>query len=175
MTTQGANRENLKDLFEKFLTSDGAGRAAEDVHEAERILHDYPAPEPSDTLIADIKTKIAQAVPRRKANAFRKTVYKVAVVAAAVILTAAISVRLFQKGNGKAERITYASIIPKAVWESEDIAADDTDLAILNDQTEQIETEILALQLGQTNGNGPVDLTELETELSEINNNFWKG
>ena len=163
--------ENLKDLFEKFLTSQQAEQAAKDVQKAERILHRHPAPEPDGELIADIKAEIAEAVQRRKKNAFKTVVYKTAVTAAAVIILAAISVTLFEKGSGPEGFI----IIPAAVWESDNIAADDEDLAILTTQVEQIEDEVLAVRLGENGGNGQRDLMELEMKLIEINGDFWKG
>jgi len=165
------NEENLKDLFEKFLTSQQAEQAAKDVQKAERILHRYPAPEPDGELIRDIKAEIAEAVQRRKKNAFKTVVYKTAVTAAAVIILAAISVALFEKGSGPEGFI----IIPAAVWESDNIAADDEDLAILTTQVEQIEDEVLAVRLGENGGNGQAELAELEMKLIEINGDFWKG
>jgi hypothetical protein len=61
------------------------------------------------------------------------------------------------------------------IWESEDISADDANLATLIAETEEIEGEMLALELGENGGNGSGSLTELEMELEEINSDFWKG
>jgi hypothetical protein len=166
------NEENLKEVFEKFLEPKEAEQAAEDMARGERILREHPAAKADDELIAGIKMKIS-GVLHRKTVAFRRIVYKTAVVAAAVILLAAIGTRLFEKGgeSGKAA----ASIIDGVIWESEGLAADDVDLAILAAEIEQIEDEVLALQLGEDGGNGSKAVTELEIELIEINNDFWKG
>ncbi len=169
------NEENLKGLFEKFFNSEQAERAAEDIRKGERILSEHPAPEPDGELIADMKVEIAEAVIRRKADAFRRTAYKAVAVAAAFIILAVISVKLFEKSGGEPERIVTASIMPRAIWESEDIATDDADLAILTAEIEQIEGEALALRLDENGGNGNSAVTELEIELAEINNDFWKG
>ncbi len=181
----GQNEENLKNLFEKFLDSKEAEQAADDIRKGEQVLREYPAPEPDRELIADIKAEIAEVVLHRKANAFRRMVYKTAVVAAAVIIVTAISVRLFEsrpsatggdeKGEGEPEKVIAGSVIPESLWESEDLAADDTDLAILADEIEQIEGDILTVKLGENGGNGGEDLTELEMELIAINSDFWKG
>jgi len=172
---EGQNKENLKELFEKFGDSEQAKQAVEDIQKAERILRKQPAPEPDGELIANIKAEIARALLRRKANAFRRIAYKVAAAAAAVIILAAISAKLFEKDRGEPERLAYASIIPAAIWESDDIATDDEDLAILAAEIEQIESELQAWQLGENGGNGHIDVVELEMELIEINNIFWKG
>ena len=171
----GQNEENLKDLFEKFFNPEQAERAAEDVRKGEQILGEHPAPKPNDELIAGIKSEIAEALLHRKATALRRTAYKAVAVAAVFIILAVVSVKLFEEGGGEPERLVTASIIPKAVWESEDIAADDADLAVLTAEIEQIEGETMALRLGENGGNGNNAITELEIELMEIDSDFWKG
>lgn len=174
------NEENLKELFERFVDSEQAQRAVEDIRKAEQILRENPAPQPKDELIAEIKSEIGAELLRSrttKTSIFRKTTYKIAAVAAAVIFFSAISIKFFQKADIPDERgsIMYASIIPASIWESDDIATDDTDLAILNAEVEQIEGEVLALQSAQSEGNGQRAVIELEMELIEIESDFWKG
>jgi len=147
-------------------------KALENIHEYEGILSQYPAPEPGEELIADIKVKIAKALQHK--SVFRRRVYKMAAVAAAVIMVAAISL-LFEKGGGEPEKVIYASIIPAAIWESTDLAADDAELATLTAEIEETEHQILSVQFDQGNGNGDKALVELEAELIEINSDFWKG
>ncbi len=171
----GRGEENLKELFERFVNSGQAERFVEDIREGERILREYPAPEPDGELTADIKARIGGALLRRKANVFRRTVYKAAVAAAVVIILAVIGIRLFERGGGEPERATYASIIPMMIWEGEDTAAEDADLAILTAEIEQIERELIAVQLGENGGNGSSAIPVLEIELMEINSDFWKG
>jgi len=172
------NRENLKELFEKFLDAEQAESCAEDVQKAEQILREHPAPEPDDMLIANIKAEIAMRLPAgrtRRTGVFKQIAYKTVSVAAAVIFLTAIGLRLFDKG-GVEPGVQYASIISTAIWESDDIAAADANLAIFTVEIEQIEDELLTLQLGEDDGNGDRSITELEMEFIEINNSdFWKG
>jgi len=170
----GQKEENLKELFEKFFTTEQAQKAVEDVQKAEHILNEHPAPEPDKELIADIKSAIAASLLAKQTSIFRTIVYKAAAVAAAVIIVAAIGVNLINKGD-RSEKVVYASIIPRAIWESVDIAADDVDLAILTAEIEQIEDEVLALQLGKSGGDSDTAVTELEMELIETDSYFWKG
>jgi hypothetical protein len=172
----GRNDENLKELFEKFIDAEQAEKYAEDVQKAEQILREHPAPEPDDMLIANIKAEIAMRLPAGRTGVFKQIAYKTVSVAAAVIFLTAIGLRLFDKGGVEPNGVQYATIIPTAIWESDDIAAADANLAIFTVEIEQIEDELLTLQLGEDDGNGDRSITELEMELIEINNSdFWKG
>ena len=169
------NEENLKELFETFLDAEQAESCTEDVQKAEEILREHPAPEPDAMLIANIKAEIAMRLPARKAGVFKQIAYKAVSVAAAVIFLTAIGLRLFEKGGIESGPVVYASLIPTAIWESDDIAADDADLVIFTAEIEQIEDEVLTLQLGEDDGNGDRSVSELEMELIQINSDFWKG
>ncbi len=169
------NEENLKDLFERFVGAEEAEGAVEDFQMAERILREHAAPEPDKELIAAIKSEITEAIRRRKESAFRRIAYKMAPVAAVFIILAAVSVRLFERGGGGPVKVTYASMIPAAIWESDDIAIDDLDLAILTAEIDELESEVVTLELGENGGNGRSAVTELEMELVEINSDFWEG
>ena len=174
MAAQNETDENLKELFEELFGTEQSEAAVEDVREGEQILRTHPAPEPDDALIGGIKAEITRALLRREASVFRWASYKVAAVAAVFIILAVVGVRMLEKG-GEPARVLTASIIPAAIWESEDIAADDAELAILTDEVEQIGSEVLAVQLGENGGNGHRDIAELEMELIEIDSDFWKG
>jgi len=171
------NDENLKDLFERFLSAEQAESGVEDIQKAEQILREHPAPEPDNMLIANIKAEIAMRLPAKRTNVFMKTAYRVAYAAATILIVSAISLSLFDNGarNGAlGPGLQYNSIIPTAVWESDDITTDDADLAIFTIEIEQIEDELRTLQLGESAGNGDSSLSELEMELVAINNDFWK-
>ncbi len=169
------NQENLRELFEKFFDAEQAERCVEDIQKAERIFREHPAPEPDDMLIANIKAEIALRLPAARAHRVRRIIYEVVGAAAAILIVAALSLQLFEKDVPQNGEFVYASLIPTAIWESDDIAADDEDLAVFTAQIEQIEDEVLALQSGEEVGNGDSTLVELEMELIEINSDFWKG
>lgn len=168
------NEENLKELFEKFLDAEQADKYVEDVQKAEQILREYPAPEPDDMLIANIKAEIAMRLPARRADVIKQFVYKVAAVAAAIVILAVASIRLLENG-GEPRTVQYASIIPIEIWESDDIATDDLELATFTAEVEQIEEQVLALQFGQDGRDSENTIAELEIELIEIASEFWKG
>jgi hypothetical protein len=171
----GQNQENLKELFEQFLAPEQAAIAVEDVLKAEQILRENPAPEPDELLIADIKWQIEEALAARKpAWTFRTVAYRVA-VAAAIIVVAAIGTQLLKKGPEKPSKVEYASMIPRVIWESNDISTADADLALLTAEIRQVEDEVLTLELGEHGGNGERAVAELEMQLIAITSNFWEG
>ncbi len=170
----GRNNENMKELLEKFMDAEQAENCLEDVQKAEKILREHPAPEPDSMLIANIKAEIAMRLPARRTYTFKQIAYKAIRIAAAVIILSAIGLRLFETDSPQSRTITYASVIPTAIWEGNDITTDDEDLAIFTTEIEQIEEELLALQLGEDSGNGDRSVSELEMELVAINSDFWK-
>lgn len=167
--------ENIEELFGKFLSDEDARRAAEDIQKAEEILREHPAPEPAGELLADINSKIAEALSAEKAKTRKLTAYRVAAVAAAIIILVAIGVRFFEKGPAETQTPVTITLIQQAIWESEDISADQAELALLTNELEQIEGEILALRLGEDGGESSREFIELEMELTDIGGDFWKG
>lgn len=171
----GQKKENLKELFEKFLDAEEAEKAVEDIRKGEEILREHAAREPAGEVIADIKAEIARELLTRKTRVTKRVVYKVAAVAAVFFALAVVSVEIFERGEEEQRTVVKASVLPSVLWETENIAEDDADLAILIAEIEEIESEALALRLGENGGNGRIDLAELEIELMEINGDFWKG
>ncbi len=169
MTTNGENKEELKELFERFVCAEEAEQAVEDIQRSEEILRGHSAPEPDSELVADIKTEIAGALLSKEVSVFKRIAYKAAVAVAVVIFVAVVSVKLLERGGGEPKRFATASIIPEAIWES-----DDADLAIMAAEIEQIEGRVLTLQLGENGANGDRDLIELEMRLIALDGDFWK-
>jgi hypothetical protein len=170
------NQENLKELVAKFFDAEQAESCLEDFRKAEQILNEHPAPEPDDMLIANIKAEMMVSLASRKAKRFRRRLYEAAGIAAAIVILATVSVQMLktpdiQSGNG----VYTASILPTAIWESDNIAADDADLAVFTAEIEQIEYEVHTLQSGDQTRESENSVTELEMELEEINADFWKG
>jgi hypothetical protein len=169
------NQENLRELLEKFYDAEQAESCVEDIQKAEQILREHPAPEPDDMLIANIKAEIALRLQASRAHRFRRIIYEVVSAAAVILFVTMIGLQLFQKPATESGTVNTASILPTKIWESDNIAVDDDDLAVFTTQVDQIEDEVTTLQSGEDTGNGDSTLTELEMELIEINSDFWKG
>ncbi len=169
------NKEDSRQLFAKFLDPEQAAQAAQDLRTGEQILRQYPAPGPDNRTIADIKLKISGALLRKRTNKHKEIACKAVVAAAAVIIVSALTITLIEKAAVESETTAYSPKIAHVIWESDNVADDDADLALLTAEIEQIESRHLALRLGENGGNGHTEVAELETELIEINSDFWKG
>ncbi len=167
------NDENLEELLGRFFDGKEAKDAAAEIEKAEQILREHPAPAPDDALLADIKVKISKALSDKKTNIFRQTVYRMAAVAAAFIILATISVKLFEKSS-RTSRSFAVSITPETAWESVDGAGEDAEWAVFTARIEQVERDVLSLRTSE-NGMHEKEVTELEAELTEMDSDFWKG
>jgi hypothetical protein len=172
----GQDRENLKELFGKFVGDEQAEQVVEDIRKGEQILRSHSAPEPDGELIADIKAEIAVSLSHRKERTFRRIAYEAVAVAAAFILVAVVTVKIFEAEIIQPKRpVSSLTILPKAIWDSECLADDGADSAALVAEVEQVENDVLAMRTGENNSSGYEAATELEMELTEIGNDFWKG
>lgn len=170
------NGENLNKLLEKFFDAEQARNYIEDARKVEQIFREHPAPEPDDMLIANIKAEIAMRLSARGARLSKRKLYEVAAIAAAIVLVTLTAVRLYDgSGSRTAQQVYSASFIPTVIWESQDIAADDENLAVFKTEIEQIEEEVLALESDEGSGESDTSITELEMELIEASGDFWKG
>ncbi len=174
---ENRNHENLSELLGKFFDGEQAESYLKDFQDGERIFRDNPAPEPDDMLIANIKAGIAMRLSARKAELARRRVYRRAVAAAAVFLIAGISTMLFNDTDTRQgpARLAAASLMPTAIWESDDITADDENLAFFATEIQQIENEVMALESDEDTSESDSAIEELEMELMVISSDFWKG
>ena len=162
--------ENLIKLLRQFMDEPTAQAAHEDIRAGEGLLEAYPAPTPEARLIAAIKAQMAVAAVRR--HRIVRLVHGSLAAAAAVIVLALIG--LFGPRSADRPHLSYAAIIPAAIWDSDDLTADDLDLAYFSSEIGQIEAQMQALDAGESeSGSGTLD--EFESELMAIQTDFWKG
>jgi len=168
------DRENLAELIERLYDSENADGVVEDVRRGEQLLRDNPAPEPDRELIADIKAEITLLLPARRAKLARRRTYKRAAAAAAILIAAWTGASLFNTGSPGPGQMAAASLIPTAIWESDDIAADDENLAAFAAEIDQIENEVMILESGDDAYASDRTVEELEIELIVVRSDFWK-
>jgi hypothetical protein len=70
--------------------------------------------------------------------------------------------------------LSHAALIPTAIWESDDIASDDFDIAYFASEIQHIEAQVRALEADDGESTGAGALDEVEMELMRINSEFWK-
>ena len=96
-TVNNRKDKNFDELLKRFYGDETQKRSAEDIAKGERILREYPDPKPDEETIILLKAKVAKAVAANRERALRRTYYRVAAFAAAVIMIAFISVQLLEK------------------------------------------------------------------------------
>ena len=164
-------RENLRELIERFGEGDSVRDMLGDIEQGEGFLRGYPAPEPSAEVLAVIKRRmVVRALHRRRFS--QRMSFRAAAVAAAVIVVAMVW-NSRQGGDGGGPTVVFAGI-PTAIWESDNIAADDLRLASFVAEIERLENEVKALLSGESSSD-ELTLDEVEMELLEIEGDFWKG
>jgi len=168
--------ENLNEVIAKFYNVAEADAVREDIEKGDAILRENPVLEVRSDVLAGIKAEVEVALERERVYGLRQVLYKVSTVAAGIIVVLAVSLLLRDRVGvvEQPRKMVYASIIPAALWESDDVASSDEELLTLSAEIEEIERDVLALALGE-NGNGEDALLEVESELVEIDSEFWKG
>ncbi len=169
MTEQA--HENLIELLRRFMDEPTARAVQEDIQAGERLLEASPAPTPEARLLATIKTQMAVAAVRR--HRIVRLVHGALATAAAVIVLAMIG--LLGPGSANRPPMSYAAIIPPAIWESDDITTTDLDLAYFSSEIRQIEVQMQALETGDNESADNAASDEIELELLALQAEFWKG
>ena len=120
----------------------------------------------------EIKVKMARRLVQRGRRHVRWFASRAAGIAAAFVIFASVWTGLNRdSGPGVADA---ASLIPTAIWESNNIAVDDLNLALFRAEVERIEGELKSLLLDEGSNDESI-LREAEIELMDIESEFWKG
>lgn len=162
--------DDLSALFERFVPSSNAEECAEEIRTADGLLRAHPAPQPRPEIIVGIKLAMAErlAERHRRPHPF----FRFVGAAAAVIVVALIGI--LGRGPQSHPEVSHAALIPTAIWESDDLASDDHDIAYFASEIRQIETRMRALEAGDGEVEAVATLDEVEMELMRINTAFWK-
>ncbi len=172
----GRNDNELQRLLGEFHDSKKAADWLEDSDWADEAITSHPAPQPRDELIAQIKAQTARQLIRyKRLTLLKKSLYAAAAVAAVVAVVAGIELGFFTSSKPTpTEVLPMASTIPTAIWESDNLQRDDEELAFFAAQIEQIEDELVDIQTDRSTAVGDTEVSELEMELIEIEDDFWK-
>jgi uncharacterized membrane protein YccC len=162
-------RENLNHLLRQFLDPDQARTARDDIRAGDRLLDAWAAPSPSPETIARIKDEITVTLVKRHRmmSTLRRSLAAAAVLAFALL-------GLLYRSPTTSPSAFEAGLLPAAIWESDDIAADDLDLARVRAEVRQIEAQVQALDAGEDEpAVGTVE--DFERELTQIEAELRKG
>jgi hypothetical protein len=159
--------ENLRDIVGTFVNAEKVQEYLDDIQAGEQILRDYPAPEPDEMLIANIKAEIALNILPRKVNLFRKIVYRTAAVAATVIVVYSIWIGLFEN-NSKISPPTYPAAADLFTW--------DRNAEYIKLEADKIEHQLMAIaQKADEELDSYEAIQELEINSAIINSDLWEG
>ena len=174
MTTH--RNENIDELLQRLFGDGCVKESAEDIQKGEQILRDNPAPLPAAEVIFAIKSVGVKVIARNKARAFRSTIYKVAAIAAAVLIISAVSVRIFETGAVKTVKVATIDGTNQTVSQDDEFFSSDVEMETLAAEVEQVEQELATLQWDLASENSSYgDIIELELKLIEVDSDFWKG
>ncbi|NLZ05274.1 MAG: hypothetical protein GXY19_08890 [Phycisphaerae bacterium] len=164
------NYDELRELLTRFTDSSDAGSTERDIRAGDSLFDMHPAPQAAPETLATIKRRISVrlGMPRRHTH----PLYRYVGAAAAVIAMALIG--FFGRSAPEQPRVSYASLIPAAIWDSDDLVSDDAELAYFRSELRHIETQMQALEAGDGELVAAGSLDEVELELIRIDTQFWK-
>lgn len=149
--------ENLDKLLNGFYDKDQAEDFKANLNFTEKILDVTPCPEPSQELLNDIKNNL------KKNNEYKFTLYSTIKVAAAILIIAAITL-LFTANQNNTE---YESVLTASIWQSNNLALDDSDLFEIENSLNDISDQLLTME--DDNGYELANsLTELEIDFVDL-------
>jgi len=166
--------KNLKEQLTDFLTEEQADQALRDIEQGDKIIAGFDSPAPDDDVLARVKARVNATISRR--HSMQNAVLRVASVAAVFFLLATLAVWIFRNNLEPSliETMPIATMSTR-VWDGNDITVDDDNISTLTAEIDQIERELWAIQMGEAETNGDSALYDLEIELIEESDSFWKG
>ena len=168
-------RENLRELFGRFMDQRAADEAAEDIRKADVLLDAHPAPQPSEGTIAKVRNNVTMALKQRRTSSIQWRIWATVGVAAALVITTYMSLRFLDGLKENRMTTILAVAIPDRVWEGSDITSDDAELSVLTAEVETLRNTVYGAQTDDSFGFENGTINDLEMELVETNSDLWKG
>lgn len=162
--------DNLDRLLSKFYSADQTEEMKKDFANADRLFEKFPAPKPSEQTITEIKNRIAVRLSAQKHINWPAVLVKTVAVAA-ILITTAVLMTISSKPAKNQIAQTQPDIEKIQLIDETDISAFETEL-------QQLQSDLLAINYGETNGtNGSLSdsVEQAELEIIETDNTFWKG
>jgi len=158
--------ENIDELLAKFFAPGQTEQVKRDLSDAERLFAEFPVPNPSLSVIEEIKQKINR---RQKPVAFTAILAKTAVAAAVVVIVSAFLLQDIhrEKSAEQSQNVSTASLTQV-----------DTTIAALEKEAELLSGEFRAVSLNEDNGTSSLlsdSVGNVENEILDTELSFWKG
>ena len=167
------NKENLRELIEKFMDPRNAQMYLDDIEAGERILRKYPAPKPDDMLLANIKANIALHIIPQRTVTFRKRVYEAIAVAASIIIIAAISLQSINETPEitPPDRFDIAGLLPSGFWTHET-----PKISELNNDIDNIKNQIAQVAMSTKDYNyDSIPFDQYNNEIQQLEKRLYNA
>lgn len=162
--------ENPDGLIASLYGEEAACEVKEDIRVGDEILNSMPSLEPDAEVIGAIKTDVAAALIARRKRIHRRAVgYRIAVVAALLLIITGLGVRfLAYQGTHYAGAVMAIEDIDTAGFFGTDLQ-----LVLMVDELDEIESSIFSTD--QDNGFSDLgaDVDDIETEIIEVSSSLW--
>jgi hypothetical protein len=160
-------KENIDDLLSRFYSPDQAEQIKNDITQGEQLFDGYCAPQPQEYIINRIKLNISR---NRKHTGILQVLVKTIAVAAVVLVA---SYLLLQNTATQKPAVNNTQNIYRAA-----LTRTDNSITALEKEAELLSGEITAVRLGEDNGTNEQlsdSVGNVETEIIDTENSFWKG
>jgi hypothetical protein len=170
-----SKKENLRELLASFMDTEAANKAAADIELGDELLRNWPAPKPSEALLAEVKQRMTAAARRHRMVTFQHRVLEMAAVAATILVLSAVALKIFENQQSSQSPAKLAVAIPDSAWEGGDISTSDADIAALSKEIDAVADEISGVRLSDKNGSSTAAVGDVEMQIIEVSADFWKG
>ncbi len=157
--------ENLDELLSSFYDERETNEFKNNLKSFEDMFGSGPVS--SGGMIDEIKTAVAIKLSSRKHN--RSAVLRRIAVAAVIIIVGLAGVKMGFRRDISPDTSDVA--LTAGLFDD----GETSQITLLTEQIEQIEDALLSVRLDEYDSYGDDSYFELETELNEINGDFWKG
>lgn len=174
MTEFKNKNENIDSLLSKFFPPDQTEQIKNNFASADALFEKFPAPNPSEQTTTEIKQKIAQQLKNRKHISWTGVLAKTASVAAIIVAVSAILLL----NHTEKDSTEYAQNKQQTSLQQNGETDSDADISLFEAEIEQLRSELLAVNLGEENGTNGIltdRIEQIELEIIETENTFWKG
>ena len=160
-------KENLRELIEKYMDEKKSQMYLEDIDLGEQILMKYPAPEPDDMLLANIKANIALKALPQKTVTFKRRVYEALVVAASIAIIAVISLHSINDTINHVDdiNINIATLIPESL-----INRQDNTFSEMDEHIKQLYNHLEVIEVTKEDYQDTIVFEELSNQLEYLKN-----
>lgn len=161
--------ENIDELLAKFFSPDQTEQIKNDFAAGDELFEKFSALNPSPQILAEIKQRTARQLENRNCINWTTVLAKTAAVAAIVVIVSAVMLLNFSPKDS----IQYTNNKQQT-----SLLQSDTDISAFEAEITQIKNELLAINLGEeagTNGILTDRVEQVELEIIETENTFWKG